>query len=282
MAFPYVGGKSRIGKWIYSQMPQKKWNIYAEIFGGAAWLWLKNPIVAKQVIYNDYNPFLYNLWTCLVFHREEFRKHLGNDKLNDKPTFHSYKKFLIGIERDKKEEFLKSVPNFSVAAKYIYILTHVFSGDFSGGQKLSENGYQAFLNKFTDDKFTKKFDAITEVENMDCEKLIYLIDNKDVFLYLDPPYYGKENLYAFHNFTKEKHYSLADKLKSCKAMWILSYYDYPDLKDLYPVQDYIWLKKEYTRSSSSVKDKGAKGIEVLVYPKELEEMKNQGVNLFFK
>lgn len=281
MAFPYIGGKSRIGKWIFQQMPEKKWDLFAEVFGGAMWLYIKNPISAKNVIYNDYSPFLYNLWTCIVFHRDEFRKHLGNVELNNKKIFHGYKAELRKMESTEKEFFIKTVPNFDIAAKYIYVLTHTFSGDFNGGMKLSENGYQPFLNKFTDIKFTEKFDAITKVENMDCEDFIEKYDGENTFFYVDPPYYGKENLYAFHNFSKEKHYSLADKLKNSKASWILSYYNYDDLKNLYPKKDYIWLEKEYTRSSSSVKDKGAKGVEVLVYPKRMKKIQNEGINLFF-
>lgn len=285
MAFAYMGGKSKIGKWIFEQMPEKRWNRYIEVFGGAFWVWLMNPIQTKEVIYNDYNPFLYNLWTCLSSHRDEFRGYLGKDEMNTKKLFHSFKEELRKIESTDKDNFVKSVPNFDIAAKYVYVLTHTFSGDFNGGMKLKENGYKPFLNKFTNDKFTKKFDAITSIENMDCEELIEKYDGVDVFLYVDPPYYKKEHLYAFHNFSKEKHYSLADKLKAAKSMWILSYYNYPELVDLYPNTDYIWKEKEYTRSSSSVKDKGAKGTEVLVYPKELEEMKegkkNKGVNLWF-
>jgi len=205
---------------------------------------------------------------------------LSNVKLNDKPTFHANKKLIKNIELNQKEDFIKSIHNYNMASIYVYLLTHCFSGDISGGMKLKENTWKPFLNKLNNQYYINKLDSITAVENMDCEDLIDKYDGENVFLYVDPPYFGKEHLYGFHNFTKEKHYSLATKLKQAKAMWILSYYDYPDLKDLYPVQDYIWLKKEYTRSSSSVK--GAKGTEVLVYPKELEEMKNQGVNLFFK
>ena len=279
---PYIGGKSIISKWIFENMPKKKWKRYAEIFGGAMWTYIKRDIRANEVIYNDYNPFLYNLWKCMTTDRAKLLDNLSNIKLNDKPTFHKNKKIVKDIESNQKDDFVKSIPNYDMASIYVYLLTHCFSGDISGGMKLYENAWGPFIKKLTDNYYINKLEAITAVENIDCEDLIEKYDGEGVFLYADPPYFGKEHLYGFHNFTKEKHYSFADKLKSCNAMWILSYYDYSDLEDLYPVKDYIWLKKEYTRSSSSVKDKGAKGVEVLVYPNELEEMKNERINLFFK
>lgn len=280
MAFPFIGGKSRIGAWIFENMPQKKWDTYAEVFGGAMWVYMKRPIVADNVIYNDFNPFLYNVWACIAFHREELKEHLGEIKLNDKPTFHANKKFIKATEKEK-EEFVTTIPNFEVAAKYIYLLTHCFSGDISGGMKLTENAWGPFNKKLRDQNWIKKFDSITKVENMDCIDLIHKYDGENTFFYVDPPYYQKEHLYGFHNFTKQKHYDLADVLKASKSSWILSYYDYDDLKHLYPEDYYTWLKKDYTRSSSAVPGKPGKGTEVLIFPKGQKE-KRSNVNVFFR
>lgn len=280
MAFPYIGGKSRIGAWIFENMPKRKWGTYVEVFGGAMWVYLKRPIIADKVVYNDFNPFLFNVWACIVFHRGELKRYLGSIKLNDKPTFHANKAFIKEVEKNK-EEFVKTVPNFEVAAKYIYLLTHCFSGDISGGMKLTQNAWGAFNKKLEDPKWNEKFDSITTVENMDCNDLIGAYDSEDTFFYVDPPYYQKEHLYGFHNFDKQKHYDLADVLKSSKASWILSYYDYPDLKHLYPEDKYEWLRKEYTRSSSAVPGKPGKGVEVLIFPKKQIE-KESKVNVFFR
>ena len=278
---PFIGGKSKISKWTFENMPKKKWKSYTEIFSGAFWTYLKRDIHASKVYYNDYNPFLYNLWICMTKHREELIRELGTVKLNDKPTFHANKKLVKRIEAEEKEKFLETVPNFEIASKYVYLLCHCFSGDMNGGMKITDNAWVPFNNKLRDPYYINKLNSITNVYNLDCEDLMDKVDIQGGFMYLDPPYYGKEHLYAFHNFTKEKHYTLADKLKGCKSSWILSYYDYPDLEDLYPEKDYIWLRKEYTRSSSAVKDKPGKGIEVLIYPKKMEEEKEKRVNEFF-
>jgi len=281
--YPYIGGKNKIGKWIREQMPSKNWHLYAEIFGGAFWTYLKGNIKADSVIYNDYNPFLYNLWICMVFHRDKLIDCLKDFKPNDLPTYHENKKILKDIEENSKEEFVKTIPNFDIVKRYVYQLTHCFSGDISGGMKRTVNGMNSFNSKLVDSYYINKLNSVTEVTNMDCIDFIDKYDNNDVFFYTDPPYYEKEHLYGFHNFDKQKHYDLADRLKNCKAMWILSYYDYPDLKDLYPEGDFIWLRKEYTRSSSAVPGKPGKGIEVLVFPKKLIEIRNKkGLGVFFK
>jgi DNA adenine methylase len=263
-------------------MPSVKWKRYTEVFGGAMWVYIKRDITADKIIYNDFNPFLYNLWMCMTDDREYLLEKLDGFKLNDKETFHKNKKLIKSIESDKRDEFLFSIPNFNIASKYIYLLTHVFSGDISGGMKLSQNAWDPFVKKLIDPYYINKLENITGVYNLDCEDLIDLMDIENGFLYVDPPYYGKEHLYGFHNFDKDKHYSLAEKLKSVKSYWILSYYDYPDLKHLYPEDEYVWLRKEYTRSSSAVKNKGEKGVEVLVFPKSLQVKKEEKVNTFFE
>lgn len=276
--YPYIGGKSNISKWIFKNIPQVKWDLYAEVFGGAMWLYLKRPIQAKKVIYNDYNPFLYNLWVCMTNHRDELIKNLSGFTMNDLDFYHENKKLFKEIENNKNE-FLKSVPNMKIAARYSYQLTHCFSGDINGGMKRSQNGWKAFNKKLRDPYYIDKLNTIKAM-NIDCIEFLKKYDGKNVFFYVDPPYYKKEHLYGFHNFDKQKHYDLADSLKHCKANWILSYYEYDDLKHLYPENEYIWIRKEYTRSSSAVPGKPGKGIEVLVFPKTQKPKKT--INLFFK
>ena len=64
----YIGGKSKIGKWIVPYYP-KDMETYVETFGGMFWCFfnmdLKEFPNLKRVVYNDFNPLNYNLFMCL-------------------------------------------------------------------------------------------------------------------------------------------------------------------------------------------------------------------------
>ena len=63
---PYIGGKQRMAPWIHSFIPNDI-ETYVEVFGGAFWVYMKSDIetpLAKQHIYNDFNPYMVNLYRC--------------------------------------------------------------------------------------------------------------------------------------------------------------------------------------------------------------------------
>ena len=280
--FAYIGGKNKIGKWIFEQMPKVRWKRYVEVFGGAMWMYIKRDIQADEIIYNDYNPFLYNIWYCMVYERDKLLTKLTKCKLNDKETFKSNKLKIKGIENNR-EEFINTIPNIDVAITYIYQLTHCFSGDISGGMKKDQNSWESFISKLNSRFYVNKLNNISKVLNDDCENIIKTFDGDDVMMYVDPPYYEKEHLYGFHNFDKDKHYSLAETLKKSECLWALSYYDYDDLRYLYPENEFTWMRKEFFRTSSPLIGKPGKGEEVLIFPtNKLREKQNKRLNVFFK
>lgn len=271
---PYMGGKSIISKWIFENMPKKTWERYTEVFGGAFWLFLKRDIVAKEIHYNDFNRFLVNLWTFMVNDRESLLEAMGEIKLNDKETFHANKKFI----KEKEAEDWK-IPDLEIAAKYVYLLTHCFSGDISGGMKLVQNAWKPFTSKLKDSKYIEKLDQITEIHNKSYVDLVPELDIEGGFFYLDPPYFKKEHLYGFHDFGFDDHKKLSEMLREVKSEWILSYYPYDELEEWYPKKDFVWKSKEYTRSSSAVPGKPGKGVELLIYPRE--QIQPKPVSFFF-
>ena len=75
-----------------------------------------------------------------------------------------------------------------------------------------------------------------------------------------------EKLYDFHSYTTEDHYRLSRLLNKSKTRWMLSYYDYPELRELYPEDKYNYYFKDFQKSSTMNK-KGVrkpKATEVLV------------------
>lgn len=63
---PYIGGKQRMAPWIHSFIPEDI-ETYVEVFGGAFWVYMKSDVdapLAKKHIYNDFNPYMVNLYRC--------------------------------------------------------------------------------------------------------------------------------------------------------------------------------------------------------------------------
>ena len=64
----YIGGKSKIGKWIVP-FYDKDMETYVEAFSGMFWCFFNMDLSKysnlKRVVYNDFNPLNYNLFRCV-------------------------------------------------------------------------------------------------------------------------------------------------------------------------------------------------------------------------
>ncbi len=82
-------------------------------------------------------------------------------------------------------------------------------------------------------KLRERF-ANVSISNESFEKSIKRWDKENTFLYLDPPYYGSENVYSnIGEFGITQHVQLAEMLKESKSTWMLSYGDHAVIRDLY-------------------------------------------------
>ena len=74
---------------------------------------------------------------------------------------------------------------------------------------------------------------ITSIENLDYKDIIKKYDSESTFFYVDPPYFGKEEYYINHDFNKETHKELAEVLNNIKGKFLLSYYYFDGIEELY-------------------------------------------------
>ena len=157
--------------------------------------------------------------------------------------------------------FVVNGPNYEVAAKYVYILTQVFSGskpetssfiDLKGKYK---SKYLTFRDKLSKDDWVEHFNRITFVENMDFADVIKKYDSPTTYFYTDPPYYNTENYYSNHEFGRNDHERFANSIKNVKGKFSISYYDFPDLSLWFPKNEYKWEKKEFVKAAAAKKGK---------------------------
>ena len=273
----YIGGKSKIGKWIVP-FYNKDMETYVETFGGMFWCFfnmdLKQFPNLKRVVYNDFNPLNYNLFKC-VQNPERLLEEINNipcQQKGEEVTDPIYKEQFISFQSEIfNKDFKVGDTDYVVAAKYVYILTQVFSGskpetssfiDLKGKYK---SKYLTFRDKLSKPDWIEHFLKITEVENMDFGDVINKYDSPTTYFYVDPPYWKTENYYSNHDFDREDHERLANALKGIEGKFSLSYYDFEILSEWFPKNEYIWQMKEFAKAASAKKgEKQNMGEELLI------------------
>lgn len=261
----YIGGKSKIGKWIVDFYPTDM-EVYLETFGGMFWCFfnmdLKKFPNLKQVVYNDFNPLNYNLFKC-VQNPSELQRALDSipvQQLGVSETPQSFRDNFMNYQSEIfSPEFTIQECDYYTAAKYVYIVTQVFSGskpekssfiDLKGKYR---SKYLSFRDKLSKPDWVEHFLKITHVRNMDFAQVIGEFDSKNTFIYLDPPYWKTENYYSNHDFDRDDHERLANVLDSCHGKFGLSYYEFSLLHDWYPKDRFRWEEKEFVKAAAAKK-----------------------------
>jgi len=281
----YIGGKSRIGKWIKEYIPNDI-ETYVEPFSGMFWVFFnldlsKYPNL-KTVVYNDFNRLNANLMSCTKDYErllEEMDKY-PCQKVGVESTPPEYREMFNTFQKEIfADDFeVGELGNFEVAAKYVYVLTQIFSGskpekskytDYKGKYKCK---YDIFRDKLRNPKFRQYFNKITFVENMDFEDVIKKYDSPKTYFYTDPPYWKTENYYSNHDFDRNDHERLANALKNSQGLFSLSYYDFDLLREWFPRNEYVWQVKEFAKAAAGKKGKKQNmGEELLIMNYRVDE-----------
>jgi DNA adenine methylase len=273
MAFSYIGGKSRIGKWIKDYIPFDI-ETYLEPFGGAFWVYYniehEHYNKLNNVVYNDFNPLNTNLHLCIKNHAE-FIGYIKDIPAQEKDRFIEYQNNAFNTDFE-----FNGQPDYQKGLEYIYVVTQVFSGskpetsNFIDLKGKYNSKFNSFRNKLTNPKWTKMFDSINNFENLDFGEVIEKYDSEKSYIYLDPPYYKTENYYSNHDFDNNDHERLANVLQNVKGKFALSYYYFPQLEEWFPRDQYVWVEKDFAKAASATKGKVQnKGKELLIMNYEL-------------
>ena len=263
----YIGGKSKIGKWIKDYYPTDM-ETYVETFGGMFWCFFNMDLSKypnlKRVVYNDFNPLNYNLFMCLqnpsVLLNAVNSIPCQERGVEDTPSIYK-EQFNLFQQELFATGFTINYPDYDVAAKYAYILTSIFSGsrpetsgfiDLKGKYK---SKFLTFRDKLSKPDWIEHFNRISYFRLGDFGDVIDEFDSPTTYFYVDPPYWKTENYYSNHDFDVDDHKRLADKLTSISGKFSLSYYDFDLLSLWYPKETYTWEMKEFAKAASATKGK---------------------------
>ncbi len=264
--FRYPGGKSKtkVQKLILGYKPA---NIkeFREPFvgGGGIFFGLQpNPLIKRWI--NDKNEDLISVYLAFRDHPDEFIEACRaippmQPNEPEVPT-----KTANGAKYNKRlgEVFQKFVEDPTwPALRYFFINRTVWGGrvDYDRPSRLYYSNPEGW-NITAKEGFLEEVTAHiagTKITSGSYEQLL-LEPGKDVWVYLDPPYYVDTNftntdkLYAF-GFTKEDHLKFAQTCKASKHKLCISYDDDPFIIDLYEKMGFHIYKHEWTYSGAREK-----------------------------
>lgn len=273
----WIGGKSKIGRWLVEYYP-KDMEVYTEAFGGMFWCYFNMDLSLypnlKKIVYNDFNPLNYNLFKC-VQNPSELQKAMDSIPVQQLGVTNTPNEFKDRFTQYQAEVFNSGFtcnsPDYLSAAKYVYVVTSVFSGskpetssfiDLKGKYKAK---YLSFRDKLSKPNWVDHFLKITDVENMDFEDLILKYDTPTTYHYVDAPYWKTENYYSNHDFDRTDHERLANLLHKVKGKFGMSYYDFELLHTWFPQNQYRWERKSFAKAAAAKKGvKQSMGEELLI------------------
>lgn len=134
----WIGGKSKIGTWIRSFIPNNI-ETYVEPFSGAFWVFFRMDLPQyknlKNVIYSDVNPLNVNLFLCVKDYQKLWDM-TRNIPVENAELFNQFKGDIFN------QDFTLDTqnPNFEIAYKYAYVLSQLWSGTDPRRGKLIKNG----------------------------------------------------------------------------------------------------------------------------------------------
>ena len=190
----YPGGKSRALPKIFQYIPDlKTFDEYREPFigGGSVALEVAKRYPFLDIWVNDlYNP-LYNFWCILRDEPDELHRCLKGYKEDygtPELARQLFNEMKIQLNHEESEDFYRAVA--------FYIINKC---SFSGLTESSSFSQQASVSNFSMNGIEKipeygKIIKYWKITNLSYEEL--LTDDMGVFVYLDPPYDIKDNLYG--------------------------------------------------------------------------------------
>lgn len=232
----WAGGKSKLMdriKEVYSEdffWHAEKYT-YIELFGGggSSWLYVLQYYHPKQMIINDINPNVINLWKCIQSNPTNLCEELDNIISGySGRDMENKKKYFLNIRKEFNEK--KGVLNgtntdIRMAAEFLFLNKTCFNGlwrtnskgEFNTpfGTPTNPNREQTIYEKEHINKLSK---LIVNVEFIcrDYKDVISNTLNGDVLIYMDPPYRGTWTGYSKETFGEQEQIELSHYMKELK------------------------------------------------------------------
>lgn len=229
--FKWVGGKSRLRKQIVSLLP--KHTCYVEPFAGAAWVLFGKPPSDVEVL-NDIDQELVTFFRVVKEKPEEL--------------IASFEWELVSRAEFQRLASLDPTQLTDVqrAHRFYYLIMAGWGGELKYPRfqtSISDGGHGNRLIgalKTLKERIAPVHERLKTViiENLDWRVCIDRYDRSNAVMYVDPPYPDNGCNYVYNMRDWKDHQELAVRLHKTECKWILSSYDIPEVRTLYP-QNYV-------------------------------------------
>ena len=262
----YPGGKYKLYPYVSKLVEENSCTTYIEPFcGGAAIaLGLLFDGIVKNIIINDYDYTIYCFWDSILHRTDEFVQMIENTDVTLE-EWHTQKLIRENIEDYDSLQigfstfFLNRTNRSGIIDK---------AGPIGG---LQQSGNYPIDCRFNKSRLIEQIRKIAahrdhiEIYNMEALDFIeeIILKKRKIFIFFDPPYYGKGPGLYTNFYTHGDHVNLAntilEKLKNRR--WIVTYDNVNQIKAMYAKAASIEFKLQYTLQSKK------SGSEVMFFAK---------------
>jgi len=216
------GGKFYLTKFLVPLLPRdfQELEVY-DLFGGGGTFLLHAP-KAKKETYNDLDPGLSNLFQNIVSNGKGLM-----EKLKDIPySEETFKSYSASNPEDSESKAIREIVIRRMSRGGL--MTHFSkSNRLRGGRMGDENAWHTWLESHLP-KIVERFVELNVTNHDAVDVILNEGDNKESFLYLDPPYFPETrtalNAYRFE-MTNEDHVRFLEAASRTKAKVMISGYD---------------------------------------------------------
>ena len=231
--FKWTGGKRREVKILKDYFPEfvkenNKYDYIEPFAGGAALFWYLNNLKGHNII-NDYDTELINFYKIVEEQPENFLSYIQKtaELYRDKDNYNKQSENYYYWRNLDKNDGLKKLTQSERAARFWIVNQLSFSGMRRFNNKGEFNVPYGHYKNLNDSLITSQ-DHInllynTRIENKDYLDILNDNDNKNTFIFLDPPYTRKMKKYSSDNeFAVKDQENLRDRLISmANSSWML-------------------------------------------------------------
>ncbi|MFP8952420.1 DNA adenine methylase [Natrialbaceae archaeon A-arb3/5] len=219
-AFPYIGGKTRLARWVIDHLPPH--TAYVEPFGGSAAVLLNKPRSDVE-IFNDRDS------DVVTFFR------VARERPDELAEWCRYVPFSEQLHEEWADEFFagrRPSDDVEKAGQWLFLRYSQYAGKVnrkSGFKRESPRDEKGSRNARNWMNAPERIEQVAErlrgvsVVNEDYRTVIERYDSPETVFYLDPPYFEKEDLYP----ETADHATLERTLREIDGYAIVSYTEVP-------------------------------------------------------
>ena len=223
---PYIGGKRNLARRLIIRIEATPHRTYAEPFVGMGGVFFRRRRRPPAEVVNDWSRDVATLYRVLQRHYVAFM-----DVLRWQITSRAEFERLLAVDPD-------TLTDLERAARFLYLQRTAFGGKVEG-RAFGVNARQHLSGRFDVTKLAGDLDEVHQrlagviIERLPWADFLARYDSPEALFYVDPPYWGTEQVYGPGLFSQADFARLADALGALKGRFILSLNDTVEVRELF-------------------------------------------------